>query len=175
MSGRRKLVRAAPCTARMRASRPWAAGLRPAEPNRCALYVMLALWRRIRSACAVLAGTLARRQVGTGMHAAPPRCTQPTSSSQRTAQRAPQPPSAHHPVRGRPRAGRRQGRARFRARLERLDHARHHLVLQAGVLALGVLADGDQVDVVVARLVARQREARPHVCVQLPKPGRVRV
>ena len=61
------------------------------------------------------------------------------------------------------------------ARLERLHHAGHHLVLQAGVLALRVLADGHQVDVVVARLVARQREAGAHVGVQLRSAARVTV
>lgn len=38
--------------------------------------------------------------------------------------------------------------------LERLDDAGHALVLQAGVLTLGVLTDDAQVDVLVARLVA---------------------
>ena len=52
-------------------------------------------------------------------------------------------------------------------RLERLNNAGDHLMLQAGVLALGVLADGHQVDVVVARFVARQREAGAHIGIQL--------
>ncbi len=104
-----------------------------------------------------------------GVHAVPPGFAQPTSiwlrTLQRMAQRGPS-LALHGPCKG--------GRAGAAARLERLDHARHHLVLQAGVLALGVLADGDQVDVVVARLVARQREARSNIRVQLPQIAQVR-
>mmetsp|Transcript_10786 Transcript_10786/g.32062 ORF Transcript_10786/g.32062 Transcript_10786/m.32062 type:complete len:323 (+) Transcript_10786:437-1405(+) len=51
--------------------------------------------------------------------------------------------------------------------LKALNHAGHHLVLQTRVLSLGVLANGHQVDIVVSRLVARDRHARPHVGVQI--------
>ena len=41
-----------------------------------------------------------------------------------------------------------------------LDHAGHDLVLQPGVQPLGVLADDDEIDVLVRRLHARQRADR---------------
>lgn len=44
--------------------------------------------------------------------------------------------------------------------------ATHH-VLDAAVLALCVLPDGDQVDVSVGRLVALDGDAGPHVGVQV--------
>ena len=54
----------------------------------------------------------------------------------------------------------------LRDQLDGLHHAADDLVLDARVLALRVLADGDEVDVVVERLVALDRLARPHVGVE---------
>lgn len=53
------------------------------------------------------------------------------------------------------------------AHLEALHHSLDHFVLQAAVLALCVLPDGDQVNVIVLGLVPGQAEARPHVGIQV--------
>ena len=50
---------------------------------------------------------------------------------------------------------------RLRDELERLDDAGHHLVLHAGVFALGVLADEGEVDALVAGL--QQERERAHI------------
>jgi len=47
----------------------------------------------------------------------------------------------------------------LRDELDALDHTADNLVLDAGVLSLRVLADGDHVDAVVQRLVALHRLA----------------
>ena len=57
-----------------------------------------------------------------------------------------------------------------RDQLDRLHHAVDHHVLDARVLALGVLADQNRVDVRVRRLVPRDRFARPHVGEQVEGP-----
>ena len=51
--------------------------------------------------------------------------------------------------------------------LDRLHHARHHHVLEARVEVLGVLADDDEVDVVVPALHPGQRLDRAHVRVEV--------
>ena len=53
------------------------------------------------------------------------------------------------------------------AHLEALDYTRHHLVLEAAVFSLRVLADGHQVHPVVTRLVPWDAEAGPYVGIQL--------
>ena len=50
---------------------------------------------------------------------------------------------------------------------ERLDDAGHDLMLESGVLAFSVLANHDDVDVIVARLQSRDASARPEVRVEL--------
>jgi hypothetical protein len=59
--------------------------------------------------------------------------------------------------------------------LQALDHARHHLVLDAAVEPLGVLAHHDQVDVREARGHARQRQRRAQVGVELERPAQAHV
>lgn len=51
--------------------------------------------------------------------------------------------------------------------LDALNDAVDDLVLDAGVLALGVLTDGDHVHIVVQRLVALETAAGTHVGVQI--------
>jgi hypothetical protein len=53
------------------------------------------------------------------------------------------------------------------AYLQTFHHPLDHLVLQAAVLPLSVLPDGDQVDIVVLGLVAGKAEAGPHVGIQV--------
>ena len=53
--------------------------------------------------------------------------------------------------------------------LQALDHARHDLVLEAGVEILGVLAHDDQVDALEARVDAGQVPDRPQVRVQIER------
>ncbi len=53
--------------------------------------------------------------------------------------------------------------------LQALDHARHHLVLEPGVEVLGVLADDDEVDVLVARRHRRDVPHRPQVGVEVER------
>ena len=40
-------------------------------------------------------------------------------------------------------------------------------MLQATVFALSIFPDGNEVDIVISRLIARDAEAWSHVCVQL--------
>ena len=56
---------------------------------------------------------------------------------------------------------------RVGSHLQALHNAGHNFVLQATVLSLCVFPDGDKIDVVVARLVARDAETRPHIGIQL--------
>mmetsp|Transcript_558 Transcript_558/g.1484 ORF Transcript_558/g.1484 Transcript_558/m.1484 type:complete len:289 (-) Transcript_558:36-902(-) len=58
-------------------------------------------------------------------------------------------------------------RRRRRNHLERLHHARHHLVLQPAILSLRVLPHSHQIHVIVPRLVPRNTQTRPHVRIQL--------
>ena len=51
--------------------------------------------------------------------------------------------------------------------LERLDHARDGLVLDSAVLALGLLAHHNEVDIVVAELETRQALDAHHVRIQV--------
>ena len=53
------------------------------------------------------------------------------------------------------------------AHLQALHNSLDDLVLQATVFALCVFSNGDEVDVVIFRLVSWKAEARSHVCVQL--------
>ena len=55
----------------------------------------------------------------------------------------------------------------FRADFETLHHPRHDLMLDAGVESLGILADDDQVDVLIARFHTRQIFNRPQIGVEI--------
>ena len=59
----------------------------------------------------------------------------------------------------------------MRDELDRLNDAGDELVLDARVLALSVLTDEDRVDVVVGRLEALDRRARPNVGKEVERPA----
>ena len=54
--------------------------------------------------------------------------------------------------------------------LDTLDHTLRNLVFNAAVLALGVLADDNQVDVGVEGFVPLDTLAGPHICVEIEGP-----
>lgn len=46
----------------------------------------------------------------------------------------------------------------------------HYLVLDARVFSFGILPDEDGIDIVVRRLIAFDRHARPNICKEIERP-----